>query len=154
MKKRIMTTKIKIAFTLNSIMILAGYTFGFRYLFSPELLQYHLDAMNIATWADVLPAQTYMLLIFMKVAGLGMTTSSVAMSLILFFGFRKNENWSRWAILIICLVHYCPLMINMYHLVANTTSNPPYLVNFIGISLAIIAFFLSSGMKKNESVMQ
>jgi hypothetical protein len=143
-------TRIRIALILNILVMLLGFIFAFRYIISPELTVYHLKAMGVSEWASIDPAFKPMLTVFKRVAGIGMSTASVAMGLILIFGFRKGESWSRWAFLIICLVHYLPLVANQIYLEAKTGTNSPVLTTLIGIVIALTAFFLSRGMNAQE----
>lgn len=138
--------RINIAFGLNILVMLLGFVFAFRYIMSPELTAYHLNAMGLDDWSSVAPAFKPMLTVFKRVAGIGMSTASVAMGIILFVGFRKREAWSRWAFLIICLVHYLPLLANQFYLETHTNTASPYLITIIAVSIAMIAFFLSWGM--------
>ena len=147
-EKTRMTKQVTIAFYLNLLLVLMGLAFGFRYLFASELLRYHLDAMNIGSWGDVTEQYRLMLMVFVRVAGLGMTTSSICLALILFNAFRKNENWARWGFLLIFTIHYIPLLINMIYLKLNTHASPPFLINIFALIIALTAFFLSNDMKK------
>ncbi len=144
------TTKlrIRIALILNLLVMALGFIFAFRYLSSPELTVYHLNAMGVSDWAALDSSFKPMLTVFKRVAGIGMSTASIAMGLILLFGFRKGEAWSRWAILIICLVHYLPLVGNQLYLEANTETNSPVFTTLIGVGIALAAFFLSWGMNR------
>ena len=134
---------IRVSFFLNTIVVSMGLIAGCRYLFATQLLQYHLDAMSISAWWLVDSDHHAMLLTFLRVAGLGMTTASTAMGILLFGAFRKGENWSRWGILGIFLIHFGPLQINMIKLAVNTPASPPYLLNTAAIVMAVTAFFLS-----------
>lgn len=140
---------IRISFFLNVIVISMGLTAGCRYLFATQLLQYHLDAMSISAWGLVVPDHHAMLLTFLRVAGLGMTTASTAMGILLFGAFRRGENWSRWGILGIFLIHFGPLQLNMINLAVNTPASPPYLLNTAAIVMALTAFFLSRNLSRS-----
>ncbi len=139
-----------IAFYLNGAVLLMGLTFGLRYLFASELMSYHLNAMSLNGWSEVVPNYRIMILTFLKVAGLGMTTASVAMGFILLNGFRRNENWARWALLCISLAHYAPILMNMIYLKVNTPATPPFIATITGLGFSATAFLLSSDMAKNQ----
>lgn len=149
-EKHQMTKQTATAFYLNGLLVLMGITFGFRYLFSSELLGYHLAAMNMGSWTDVAEQYRLMLMVFLRVAGLGMTTSSLCLAIILIFGFRRQENWARWGFLFIFTAHYIPLLINMIYIKLNTPASPPYIVNIFAIIIAVTAFFLSGDMKRTN----
>ena len=153
MKKEhiIMTGPVRIAFYLNVLLIITGFIFGIRYIFSTKLLPYQIAALGITDWANVVPEYKTMLVTFVRVAGLGMTSVSVGLSLILFNGFLKGQNWSRWAFIGLFSAHYLPLMANMAYLKTITSSTPPSIPNIIAIAIAFISFFLSSGLSKCES---
>lgn len=144
---------VKMAFALNMFVMLMGFTAGFRYIFSSQLMQYHLDAMSVSAYSSINPDYHVMFMTFLRVAGLGMTTASTAMGIILFNAFRKGENWSRWGILVIFIVHFGPLQLNMINLALNTPASPPYFLNFVAIILALTAFFLSRNIS-SETVKQ
>ncbi|MCP4118480.1 MAG: hypothetical protein GY737_24400 [Desulfobacteraceae bacterium] len=142
---------IRVSFFLNIMVVSMGMIAGCRYLFATQLLKYHLDAMSISAWALVDAGHHAMLLTFLRVAGLGMTTASTAMGILLFGAFRRGENWSRWGILGIFLIHFGPLQINMIGLAANTPASPPYLLNTAAIVMAVTAFFLSRDLAGKEA---
>ncbi len=140
---------LRVSFILNLLVICMGLIAGLRYIFATQLFQYHLDAMSVSGWSLVDSHHHAMLLTFLRVAGLGMTTASTAMGILLFGPFRRGENWSRWGILGIFLIHFGPLQINMVKLAVNTPASPPYLLNLAAIVLALTAFFLSRDLSGN-----
>jgi len=146
-EKVIMTPKVKVAYALNILIIILAFSFGLRYVFASGLLGYQLEALGLAGWTDVIPEYRHMLITFLRVAGIGMSTASVGMSIVLFCAFRKGENWARWGFAGIFFAHFIPLMANMAYLKIMTESNPPYIVNIIAILVVLISFFLSSGLE-------
>lgn len=149
--RRKFSPRIKAALALNLLVILLGFIFAFNYIRSPELTAYHLRAMGVVDWASLDPAFRPMLTVFKRVAGIGMSTVSIALTIILLFGFGYKLNWSRWAFLILCFSHYMPLLGNQLYLEANTETASPYLITSIGMLMALAAFFLSRGMAPSEA---
>jgi len=145
-EKRVMSKRVKTAYYLNILIVLTGFVFGFRYLFSQSLMQYQLQAMGLSSWTEVIPEYRGMLMTFLRVAGLGMTTASTGMAIILFTAYSRCENWSRWGFAGIFSVHYLPLMGNMYHIKATTAANPPFIPNIIAAIIVVVSLILSSGM--------
>lgn len=143
-----MTPRVKTAYALNIFIIILGFTFGLRYILASGLLGYQLDAMGLASWTEVVPEYRRMLITFLRVAGVGMSTASVGMTVVLFCAFRRGENWSRWGVAGIFFAHYVPLMVNMAYLKTMTAANPPYLPNIIAMVVVVTSFFLSSGLSE------
>lgn len=150
--KIIMTPKVKISYILNVIIVLVSFTFGLRYIFASAPLNYQLEAIGVHGWNDIIPEYRNMITTFVRVAGVGMTTASIGMSIVLFRAFRYGQNWARWGFAGIFLAHYIPLMCNMFFLKTTTESNPPMIPNLIAISIVLLSLFFSSNLKNCKAI--
>lgn len=144
--------KHKAGICLNLIVITAGFIFGFRYILSPEPLAYHMEVMNISTLNELQYGLRTMLMIFMKVAGLGMTTCSTALLIILVIIFKNRTMLAKGGFLFVFLVHYIPLNFNMFYLKFVMHANVPLFTGIAAVTAAVASFLLLIDFKKTENL--
>ena len=130
------------------LLVTIGLLFGIRYIFSSQLMPYHLRAMGVATWDNVISQYKLMVLTFMKVAGLGMLSVSVGISILILNPLKNNKMWSRLSVFILFCVHYIPLTVFISILKFNTKASPPLGLNIIALCVAFIAFLLTKNRGK------
>lgn len=120
---------------------------GILYVTATKIMSYHQEAMGVP-WDNLTPGIQVMSLNFMKAAGAGMLTASIAILFLLFIPFRRGEIWSRWALLIISLNEIILIMLRVIDVSSRAPANPP-LIPYVVIGVVVlISFILSIGMKK------
>lgn len=142
-----MKTSLKISFVgfLMVAVVLAGN--GIMYLLATKVMPYHLTAMG-SSWENLAPGIQVMVLNFMKAAGAGMLTTSIAILFLLFIPFRRGESWSRWVLLVISLNEIILIMFRVIDVSSRTPANPPLIPYIVIGVVALISFILSIGMNK------
>lgn len=144
-----MSWVLKIAF--------GGYSFiaamlggnGIAYLMANKVMPYHLIAMG-STWEQLDRGVQVMSLNFMKAAGAGMLTTSIAMIFLLLKPFKAGETWARWALLVISLSEILLITLRIMNVRANTTAEPPLIPNIVMGVVAIVSFILPMVVEKSN----
>jgi hypothetical protein len=139
---RIMKIRKKIALVVFSIFILISFFFAFLYLFMPQFMPYHADAVKMQ-WDAVAKEFQILILALMRTCGGGWLATAIGMSFILFIPFRKDLRWANLALLLVGLTAAVPSLIATLLVQFNTTASPPWIVAAISIVLVIIGFFLA-----------
>jgi peptidoglycan/LPS O-acetylase OafA/YrhL len=114
---------------------------AFRFLTASRIMDYHLVAMG-SGWENLSVGMQTMTLNFMRAAGLGFLIAGVSMLFILFFPFRKGEQWSKWALIAIALTQSAIMMIIISSVKTHTPAVPP-LAPFVVIGILSLAGFFS-----------
>jgi hypothetical protein len=123
---------------------------GIIYLFADKVMPYHAIAMGYS-WDELAPGIQIMSLNFMKAAGTGFLTTSIALLFLLFFPFRKAETWSYWAIFIVATNQVVLILIRVVEILTKTQGRPPLLPQIIMAIIILICFALSLLSKKLHS---
>ena len=123
---------------------------GIVYFIAGRIMPYHLIAME-TSWEKLSSGIQLMSLSFMKSAGAGFITTSIAMLFILFFPFRKNELWSYWALLLIPLNELCLVSSRIIIIRVNSLATPPIIPFIILIILAILSFIFAIKSMKGDN---
>ncbi|MCP4137095.1 MAG: hypothetical protein GY754_39365 [bacterium] len=145
-----MKTTNKIAFVLFLIIAILEAVIGVRYLIASEPMPYHMMAMGDA-WSTTEPIVQFMYIMLEKGSGLGSLMTFLAVVFLLFIPFRRGENWSRWALMVLPLIHNLFVVWIIITVMHKTEAKPPLNLASLGIILSIIAFFLSSGIDNKQS---
>lgn len=146
-KKRVVTYPLLSTVCSIIVLVMATITAGI-YMFSTEIMPYHLSALGVSSWHDINPGYQTMLLTYMRGAGLGFLTLAVAIAVLL-AGMAKNpENWLRWGILTVSLTHILVMMWIVIFIRANTPGQPPIIPLTAAAALSVAAFFIPA--KKRE----
>lgn len=140
-----MTTKTKIAFGCYLAATAMAMVTGLVYLFSPQFMPYHAEAIGV-NWEDLTPRFQMLFLAFLKGGGAGGLGSGLALGIMLFIPFKRGEAWSRWAILAVGLTGYLPVLYTALMVKLNTPASPPWPLIVVAIALLTAGFFLSSDM--------
>ena len=138
-----MDFRTKVGFGCYLLSLLLCGVFGLLYLFSPQFMPYHADAIG-ATWKDLAPAYRILILSLMKSAGAGFTGSTIAGLFILLIPFRSGSPWARWAMLIVGLAVTIPTLYATLTVKWGTPASPPWVAPLIGMLLVFVGFVLST----------
>ncbi|MBW2646216.1 MAG: hypothetical protein JRE23_08575 [Deltaproteobacteria bacterium] len=142
-----MTTKTKIAFGCYLLAAAMAIATGLIYLFSPQFMPYHADAIGV-NWEDLEPRFQMLFLALLKGGGAGALGSGIALGIMLFVPFRRGHAWSRWAIPVVGLTGYLPVLYVALTIELNTPASPPWPLIAVSITLLIAGFLLSSSLGK------
>ena len=142
-----MSTKLKIAFACNLASVLIFTTGGLAYLFSRELMSYHLEVLDVG-WSDLNARSQIMLLSFLKGTGLAALVPGIAMGILLFVPFQRGDAWARWAITVIGLMTLLPATYIAATLASATGASIPWPLLLVPVFLLLLAFILSGELRK------
>lgn len=132
----------RISFILFSLTTLFLLGTGLLYSLAPRIMSYHQAVIGL-DWAEMSTGTQIMTRSFMRAAGAGFLTASLALIFLLVFPFRAGEGWAAWAILIITLSQYLLVLKQVVGIVLNTEAQPPMAPFIIMPILAVIAFILA-----------
>lgn len=141
-----MTLRCKIAFGLNGLVVLVGLLLGASYLIRSDITSYHKEVIGV-DWAGLAPGVQKLLIILMKGTGDAALVGALAIGLFLGVPYRRGENWSRWAILLVGLALLVPMLIGAVYLASTTGASSPWWLNAILMLLLLAAFLLSMDLK-------
>jgi hypothetical protein len=144
-----MPKSMKLAFTCHLLGALLLSVFGLVYLFRPEFMPYHADAVALG-WSEVEPSFQVLILALMRVVGGAWLAAAMAIVILLFFPFRRGEKWACWAIIIVGMCASVPSLYATVYVTQNTPATAPWAVASVGILLFIVGFALSLGASKNK----
>ena len=142
-----MTLKNKIAFGLNGVVALIALILGGNYIARSTITSYHKEVIGVE-WESLAPGVQKLLIILMKGTGDAVFVGGLAIVLFLIFPFRKGENWSRWALLLIGAALLLPMLIGAIYLATKTGASSPWWLNAILLLFMVVAFFLFEGSKE------
>ncbi len=125
-----------------SLVAVAALSFGIRYLLASQVMSYHLVAMGNSSWEGMSLGMQTMTLNFMKSAAAGFVTCAIAIFFLIVFPFRKDESWSRWALLLVSISELSIVTYCTYQVKTLTPANPPLTASLILIGICIFGFFL------------
>ena len=84
-----MNWRLKLSFFCYMFSLILAVTFSLIYLFRPEFMPYHADAVG-QSWSEVDPAFQILILALMRVTGGGMLAMSCAIGILLLKVFRQG----------------------------------------------------------------
>jgi hypothetical protein len=143
-----MTRQCRIAFGLNMLIALSGTVVGVSYLVRSDMTSYHHEVIGV-DWSSLAPGVQTLLLVLMKGTGDAALTASLAIALFLLIPFRRGENWSRWAILIVGVTLLVPMLIGAVYLAYTTGASSPWWLNAGLLAILLAGFFLSSDLERH-----
>lgn len=137
-----MKLKTTVSFILYLMVILLSLAFAGMYLLRSEFMPYHAVAIGVA-WPDLQPRFQSLFLALMRVCGGGWLAAAVAMAVLLYIPFRRNEGWSRWAVPLVGLSAAIPTLYATLLVKARTPASPPWFGAAAAIALLVLGFVLS-----------
>lgn len=142
-----MNSKLKIAFSFHGLTVIILSIFGFVYLFQPQFMPYHADAVEMQ-WSELAPGLRVLILALMKVVAGAWLAGASAMALLLIFPFRKGERWSYFAVPLIGLLLSGSSLYATLYVRGNTPANPPWIAAAVSIVLLVAGLLLSLSSRK------
>ena len=137
-----MSTSMKVAMVSYSMAVVLLAVFGLVYLFRPEFMPYHADAVA-REWSAVEEPFQVLFLALMRVAGGGWLAAAAAISILLIHPFRRGQKWVRWAIPVIGLTVSLPTLYATAYVRRYTPAEPPWIAALAGILLLLAGFIAS-----------
>jgi hypothetical protein len=132
----------RIAFHCYLIVALVSLFTGSVYLLSEQIMPWHLGAIEVP-WNALAPRYQVLLLAFLKLGGAGCFSLGVVICWLLYVPYRRREAWSLWAIPVIGVVYWVPVLYAGLTIRLRTAGAPPWYVNSGCIVLLIVGFVLT-----------
>jgi hypothetical protein len=137
-----MKTRMKAAFWSYLIALLLLAIFGLIYLFRPQFMPYHADAVGMS-WDEVPHAFQILIIALMKSLGGALLAIVVTLGGILFVPFRKNELWAKYLLPVGAFVYTISALYVTLSVRATTPAEPPWIAVVAGMVLTLVGFLLS-----------
>lgn len=137
-----MTTRMKFAFWIYLLLMIAGAAWGIGFLLRSEFTPYHRAAAGVP-WSEVPANFQVVILALTKLAGGLWVAFSLSIFVLLFVPFRQGARWAMWAVPLLMLAEYVAPMPAMYHLTTNSASTPPWTLTISCIVVTLIALIVS-----------
>jgi len=137
-----MAKNLKISFYLYSFVLFCFFVVSFVYMGRNEFMSYHSVAVNMK-WNEV-PAN-FQILILAGIHAMGMLlfALSTAIATILYFPFKQNEIWAKYAVGVLTLLLTFSLLSVVLYVRNNTNAHPPLYPLIIILFIVVISFFIS-----------
>lgn len=133
--------KQKTASFIYSALGIVSILLGLIYLFSPEFMSYHREAVGI-DWTELPPAFQVLILALIKVTGAGWVSMGIALLILLHFAFNRGQVWAGWAIPLIGLIFYGPTLYVTTWVTLNTPGTAPWYGSLIAVIMLLGGFIL------------
>ncbi|MFC6636858.1 hypothetical protein ACFQDR_05770 [Sulfitobacter sediminilitoris] len=98
-------------------------TMGAIYLFTPEFMPYHSDAVGRA-WQDLQDSEQVLFGALLDVAGAGWISLGVAVIVLAIVPVRRGELWARFLVPVLLVVFYMPTLLATLSVLAQTPGSP------------------------------
>lgn len=144
-----MNTRMRVSFWCYVLVLVVVALFGAIYLFRPQFMPYHADAVGIP-WPEIPRPFQILILALMRTVGGAMLATSVALAAILYVPFRRAETWAKYVLLAGVLVWGIPTLYATLYVRASTPAEPPWIATGTAIATALVAFFLSLPNKQHH----
>jgi hypothetical protein len=145
-----MPKSMKVAFTCYATAVALLSAFGLTYLFRPEFMPYHADAVA-REWASVEGSFQVLILALMRVAGGGWLAAAIAIAVLLLVPFRQGYRWALWCIPAVGLVVSLPTLYATFYVRHYTPGKPPWAAALAGIALLLMGFASSLLAVRDET---
>jgi hypothetical protein len=143
------STKTKIAFGCYVLVILVQVGAGLRYATASQIMPYHQQVTGMA-WADLEPGVQRMFLAFIRAYSYSILGFALALGVLLVVPFRRGDRWARWAIPVVGLGFWLPVLFGATRLAASSGAATPWRGAIIPIVLLIAGFLLSGDLGKGR----
>ncbi len=137
-----MILRLKLAFVLNILISIALIVFGLRYLFSSQIMPYHLQVIG-RSWNDFDPRLQMMLLGLLQLGGIGLLSTGLTLGVLTLIPFKRGERWAYWAIPIIGFIYGTPIAYGAYAFHRSTQAATPWKAVVIILLVLLVAFLLT-----------
>ena len=116
-------------------------TMGAIYLFTPEFMPYHSDALGRA-WQDLQDSEQVLFGALLDVAGAGWIALGVAVIVLAIVPVRRGELWARFLVPVLLVLFYVPTLLATLSVLAQTPGSPPWYGNAFALLATAIALAL------------
>uniref|UniRef100_A0A7C4QN10 Uncharacterized protein n=1 Tax=Schlesneria paludicola TaxID=360056 RepID=A0A7C4QN10_9PLAN len=132
-----------VAAALNWGVAVALLGVGLDYLTSNTLKPHHHQMLDVP-WEQLTDKTRLLMLTLMKGTGLVAVVTAVAMALLLVEPFRRQENWSRYALLIVAGTTLVPTLVGTFQVRAKAGPHAPWWPHVVMLCALGLAFGLTS----------
>ncbi|MEW9919582.1 hypothetical protein AB2B41_08210 [Marimonas sp. MJW-29] len=101
---------------------------GAIYLFSPEFMPYHVDALGRA-WEELPDSERVLFGALLDVAGAGWIALGVAVIVLVVIPLRRGELWARILVPVLLVLFYVPTLVATLTVLTQTPGSPPWYGN-------------------------
>ncbi|NEK24843.1 hypothetical protein GV827_20950 [Sulfitobacter sp. JBTF-M27] len=124
-------------------------TMGAIYLFTPEFMPYHSDAVGRA-WQDLQDSEQVLFGALLDVAGAGWISLGVAVIVLAIVPVRRGELWARFLVPVLLVVFYMPTLLATLSVLAQTPGSPPWYGNAFALLATAIALALDRPWRRKS----
>ena len=115
----------RVGFGFHAIATLALIAFGWTYLSSSEFMSYHAAAVGM-DWQELSPGLQVVGLTALRLVGAGSLALGLALGVILWGPYRRDEPWALWTVSILGSGYGLALSIAAFSVARATPGNPPW----------------------------
>lgn len=137
-----MTTRMKFAFWIYLLLMIAGAAWGVGFLLRSEFTPYHRAAAGVP-WSEVPANFQVVILALTKLAGGLWVAFALGIFVLLWFPFRQGARWALWAVPLLMLAQLVAPMPAMVHLTTHTAATPPWALTIGCIVATLVALAVS-----------
>jgi hypothetical protein len=116
-------------------------TMGAIYLFSPEFMPYHSDAVGRA-WQDLQDSEQVLFGALLDVAGAGWIALGAAVIVLAIIPVRRGEMWARLLVPFLLVLFYVPTLLATLSVLGQTPASPPWYGNAFALLATAIGLAL------------
>nr|NQU91634.1 hypothetical protein [Bacteroidota bacterium] len=129
-----------ISFVCFALVAILGFIFAAIYLFKPEFMPYHADAVSME-WVEVNPDFRVLIIALMRVAGGGWLATSLSITFLLIASRRFNNDWLKIALVVVGLAALIPSLYATLYVKSHSPAEPPWIAAAVAIFLLLVALF-------------
>ncbi len=129
------------AISLYTITGIISITMGAIYLFSPEFMPYHSDALGRA-WQDLQDSEQVLFGALLDVVGAGWIALGVAVIVLALIPMRRGERWARFLVPFLLVLFYAPNLLATLSVLEQTPATPPWYGNAFALLVTAIGLAL------------
>ena len=129
------------AISLYVITGIISIAMGAVYLFSPEFMPYHSDALGRA-WQDLQDSEQVLFGALLDVAGAGWIALGVAVIVLAILPLRRGELWARLLVPFLLVLFYVPTLLATLSVLGQTPGSPPWYGNAFALLAMATGFAL------------
>jgi len=137
-----MTSKLRIAFSLNVLVSIALIAIGLRYVCSSQIMPYHLQVIG-RSWNELDRNLQMMLLGLLRLGGIGQLATGIALGILVIIPFRRGQRWAYWAIPVIGFINGAPIAYGAYALYYSIQAATPWKIVLIILLVLLVAYLLT-----------
>ncbi len=129
------------AISLYAITGIVSMSMGAIYLFSPEFMPYHAEALGRA-WQDLRYSEQVLFGALLDVAGAGWIALGAAVIVLAIIPMRRGEMWARLLVPFLLVLFYVPNLLATLSVLEHTPASPPWYGNAFALLATAIGLAL------------